>query len=301
MTAFDSVCRGFVASCLVLLQTSAAQAEKYEVDREYALALPAGLQLGAVAGVAIDSLGNMIVSHRGLRPILVYNSAGKLLHMFGDDELTAVHGTRVDPQDNIWVTDYKNHTVLKYSPAGKLLLVLGKRNVAGADDKSFDRPTDVAFAPDGHVFVSDGYGNNRVVKFTKEGRFVKAWGTKGTGDGEMRLPHCIQIDAEGLLHVADRENDRVQVFDQDGRFVRRYGGFAPFGLCIAPDHTLFVADGRANKCLHMTLAGKVLSQWGEKGLKPGQFLLPHCLAVDRNGAVYVGDVEGKRLQRFVRR
>lgn len=301
MTAFDSVSTAVILSCLALMPMATAQAERYEVDRDYTPALPAGLQLGAVAGVAIDSKGNMIVSHRGPRPILVYDSAGKLLHMFGDEELTGVHGTRVDPQDNIWVTDYKNHTVLKYSTSGTLLLALGKRDVAGADDKTFDRPTDVAFAPDGHFFVSDGYGNNRVVKFTKEGRFVKAWGTKGSGDGELRLPHCIQIDAEGLLHVADRENDRVQVFDQEGKFIRQYGGFAPFGLYIAPDQTLFVADGRANKCLHMTLAGKVLSQWGTKGLEPGQFLLPHCMAVDRNGAVYVGDVEGRRLQRFVLR
>lgn len=301
MTVFDAVRAGLVLLCLALLPAAAIKAEKYEVDRDYTPALPAGLKLGAVAGVAIDSQGNMIVSHRGPRPILVYDAAGKLLHMFGDDELTGVHGTRVDSENNIWVTDYKNHTVLKYSPASKLLLTLGKRDVAGADDKTFDRPTDVAFAPDGHFFVTDGYGNNRVVKFAKDGRFVKAWGTKGTGDGELRLPHCIQIDAAGLLHVADRENDRVQVFDQEGKFVRRYGGFAPFGLCMAADQTLFVADGRANKCLHMTLAGKVLSQWGEKGAEPGQFLLPHCMAVDRSGAVYVGDVEGKRLQRFVLR
>lgn len=301
MTLWDSFRKGVIVSCLVLLCPTVTKAEQYEVDKDYAPALPAGLQLGAVAGVAVDSQGNMIVSHRGPRPILVYDSAGKLLHMFGDEELTGVHGTRVDPQDDIWVTDYKSHTVLKYSTSGKLLLVLGKRDVAGADDATFNRPTDVAFAPDGHFFVTDGYGNNRVVKFTREGRFVKAWGKKGTGDGELHLPHCIQIDAEGLLHVADRENDRIQVFDQEGRFVRRYGGFAPFGLCIAADQTLFVADGRANQCLHMTRSGKVLSEWGAKGSEPGQFLLPHCMAVDRNGAVYVGDVDGKRLQRFVLR
>jgi sugar lactone lactonase YvrE len=220
--------------------------------------------------------------------------------MFGDDEVTAVHGVRVDAEDHIWVTDYKNHTVLKYSLAGKLLLTLGNRDVAGDDGFHFNRATDIAFAPNGDFFVSDGYGNNRIVKFTKEGKFVKAWGTKGKAEGQLNLPHAVRLDAEGLLYVGDRENNRVQVFDQDGKFVRSFGGFAPYGLCIAPDQTLFVADGRANKCLHMTLAGKVLSEWGSKGMEPGQFQLPHCIAVDRKGNVYVGEIDGQRLQRFVR-
>lgn len=156
MTVFHSVRTGMVLSCLAFMPIATVKADKYEVDRNYAPALPAGLQLGAVAGVAVDSHGNMIVSHRGPRPVLVYDSAGKLLHMFGDEELTAVHGTRVDLQDNIWVTDYKNHTVLKYSTSGKLLLVLGKRDVAGADSETFNRPTDVAFAPTGtSLFLTD--------------------------------------------------------------------------------------------------------------------------------------------------
>ena len=280
---------------------SAGAAETYELDREYSAVLPEGLKFGSVPGIAFDSKENLIVSHRGPRPILVYDRDGKLIHMFGDEELTAVHGTRVDAEDNIWVTDHRNHTVIKYAPSGKVLMLLGKRDVKGEDAATFNRPTDVAFGGDGDFFVSDGYGNNRVVKFRKDGTFVKAWGKKGTAEGEFTLPHCVQIDAEGLLHVADRENDRVQVFTQDGKFVRKYGGFAPFGLFIAPDQTLFVADGRAHKCLHTTLTGEVLGQWGSEGTEPGQFNLPHGIAVDRQGRVYVGDIEGKRLQRFVRR
>jgi sugar lactone lactonase YvrE len=159
----------------------------------------------------------------------------------------------------------------------------------------------VAFGANGDFFVSDGYGNNRIVKFTKDGKYVKAWGTKGKAEGQLHLPHCVQIDGQGLLHVGDRENNRVQVFDQDGGFVRSYGGFAPYGMCLTAEQTLLVADGRANKCLHMTLSGKVLAEWGGKGDGPGQFNLPHCIAVDRKGNVYVGEINGQRLQRFVRR
>ena len=278
----------------------ATQAEKYELDATYSPTLPTGMKFGAVSGIAFDSEGYLVVAHRGPRPILVYDPAGKLVHMFGDDELTAVHGTRVDADDNIWVTDYKNHTVIKYSSAGKVLLLLGKREVAGKDGFTFNRATDVAFAPNGDFFVSDGYGNNRIVKFTKAGKYVKDWGTKGNAEGQLNLPHGVQFDGKGLLHVADRENNRVQVFDQEGAFVRSYGGFAPFGMCIMPEQTLFVADGRANKCLHMTLSGQVLAEWGTKGSEPGQFNLPHCIAVDRKGSVYVGEIGGERLQRFVR-
>lgn len=280
---------------------SAEAAETYEIDRDFVPKLPAGMKLGAVSGIAFDSAGDLVVAHRGPRPILVYDSSGKLLQMFGDDEITAVHGARVDAADNIWVTDYKNHTVTQYSPAGKVLLSLGKRDVAGNDSAEFNRATDVAFAANGDFFVSDGYGNSRIVKFSKEGAFLKAWGGKGKAVGQLNLPHAVQMDGQGLLHVGDRENNRVQVFDQDGGFVRSYGGFAPYGMCIAADQTLFVADGRANKCLHLTLDGKLLSEWGDKGSEPGQFDLPHCIAVDPQGRVYVGEIGGQRLQRFVRR
>lgn len=288
-------CLGFI--CF----TWGSAAESYQLDQNFSLTLPDGLKWGPSPGIAFDSRGHLIVTHRGPRPILVYDAEGKLIHMFGDEELTAVHGTRVDPDDNIWVTDHKNHTVIKYAPSGTVLMLLGRRDMPGEDEIRFNRPTDVAFAPNGDFFVSDGYGNNRVVKFSKEGKYQMAWGVKGGWSGQFHLPHAVFLDAKGLLHVADRENDRIQVFDQQGKFVRLYGGFAPFGIFIAPDQTLFVADGRANQAYHLTLDGKMLDRWGSVGTGPGQFQLPHGIAVDREGRVYVTEVGGRRVQRFLRR
>ena len=125
------------------------------------------------------------------------------------------------------------------------------------------------------------------------------WGKKGTGPSEFNLPHAIQLDAAGHVYVGDRENNRVQVFDANGMFVRQFGGFAPFGLFITPDQTLFVADGRANQILRMNLDGKVLAAWGTTGVEPGNFQLPHGVTVARDGAVYVSEITGKRVQKFV--
>lgn len=163
----------------------------------------------------------------------------------------SAHGLRVDAKDNIWVTDNGNHTVIKFSRDGKVLMTLGEKNVAGEDAAHFDKPTDIAFAQNGDFYIADGYGNSRVVKFNQEGKFLMAWGKKGAGPGEFNLPHAIRLDAAGQVYVGDRENDRVQVFDANGKFLRQFGGFAPFGLFITPDQTLFVAtwrDGGAGRC-----------------------------------------------------
>jgi DNA-binding beta-propeller fold protein YncE len=261
--------------------------------------LPAGWTLGAVSGVATDAKGDVLVFHRGEHPLLVFDDHGKFLRSFGDGMFASAHGLRVDAYDNIWVTDNANHTVTKFSSDRKVLMTLGEKNVPGEDAGHFNKPTDIAFAPNGDFYISDGYGNSRVVKFNKQGKFLAAWGKKGAAPGEFNLPHAIRLDAAGHVYVGDRENDRVQIFDANGKFLRQFGGFAPFGLFITPDQTLFVADGRANKILKMTLDGKVLASWGTTGAEPGNFQLPHGLTVARDGAVYVGEINGKRLQKFV--
>ena len=205
----------------------------------------------------------------------------------------------MDRDGNLWVTDNVNHTVLKLSPEGKVLLTLGVRDRRGEDERHFNRPTDVAFAANGDVYVSDGYGNSRVVKFDKNGKFLLAWGKKGVGDGEFNLPHAVRVDSKGHVYVGDRENNRIQVFDADGKFIRKIEGVAPFGLFITKDDILVVADGRANRVVRMTADGKLLDAWGEKGTGPGQFDMPHGVTVGEGDAVYVCDINGKRVQKFV--
>lgn len=260
--------------------------------------LPAGMDLGAVSGVEIDGKGNILVFHRGKDPILVFSAKGEFLRSFGDGWYDSTHFLRCDRDGNIWTTDNKNHTVVKLDPAGKVLRVFGERNVAGEDAGHFDRPADIAFAENGDFFIADGYGNSRVAKFDRSGNFLLSWGEKGKGDGEFDLPHAIRIDSKGLVYVGDRENDRIQVFDQDGKYLRQFGGFAPFGLHIDGNDILYVADGRANQVLRMTLEGKILEQWGKRGSGPGEFKLPHGITAAADGTVYVSEVGGRRVQRF---
>jgi DNA-binding beta-propeller fold protein YncE len=189
--------------------------------------------------------------------------------------------------------------VTKFDRQGKVLLTLGVKGKPGDTPDKFNKPADVAVTPGGDFYVADGYGNSRVVKFTKEGKYLKEWGKKGKGEGEFNLPHTIFLDAQGRVHVGDRENDRIQVFDADGRFLAQWrDSGAPFGLFLHKEQAL-VADGRAHWVKVLDSHGKALGRWGEKGTGPGQFKLPHWVCVDSRGVVYVAEVEGKRVQKFV--
>ena len=284
---------------LMLCASSAARGGEYRVVADFPQ-LPKGVRLAGVSGVALDSKGNVFVFHRGEEPILVFEPSGKFVRSFGKGLFKSAHGLRIDRDDNLWTTDNADHVVIKFDHGGKALMTLGERGVAGEDERHFNKPADVAVAANGDFFVADGYGNSRVVKFDKDGKFLLTWGKKGNGEGQFNLPHAVRIDSKGLVYVGDRENDRVQVFDQQGNFIRQFGGFAPFGLFITPDDRLFAADGRANQVHRLTLEGKVLETWGKRGPEPGNFFLPHGIAVGADGAVYVTEIDGKRVQKFVK-
>jgi DNA-binding beta-propeller fold protein YncE len=265
---------------------------------------PPGLKLGAVSGVATDAAGDLYVLHRGdpERPLLVFDKSGAFVRSFGAGLFTSTHGLRIDPDGNTWTTDNANHTVLKFSPDGKVLMTLGERGVAGDDERHFNRPTDVAFAKSGDFYVSDGYGNSRVVKFDRSGKFLFAWGKKGSGPGEFDLPHQVRLDSREDVYVADRENKRIQVFTAEGMFIRQLGeGIAPYGLFITREDEIFVADGVKHEVVKLDRDGKVLARWGGGGREPGKFLMPHGITVGKDGAVYVAEVTGVRLQKFVPR
>ena len=263
--------------------------------------LPPGLELGAVSAVATDAKDRVFVAHRAAKPILVFDRDGKFLRAWGDDHIQTPHGLRIDPEGNVWVTDIGNHLVMKFDPEGKLLLSLGRKGEAGSKPDRFDRPTDVAISPTGEFYIADGYGNSRVMKFSRDGKLLKQWGVKGKGEGEFNLPHAICLDAKGNLYVGDRENDRVQVFDSEGKFLKQWNeSGAPYGLFLTGDR-LLVADGRAGWVRVLSLEGKSLGRWGEKGTMAGQFQMPHMLCVDSRGDVYVAEVTNKRIQKFAAR
>jgi DNA-binding beta-propeller fold protein YncE len=260
--------------------------------------LPPKLELGPVSAVATDSKDRVYVIHRARKPVLVFDRDGTFLRSWGDDNIKTGHGLRIDPEGYVWITDIGNHLVMKFDPEGKLLLTLGQKGKPGNGPDQFDRPTDVAVTPSGEFYVTDGYGNARVMKFDRAGKLLKQWGKKGKGEGEFNLPHAACLDAKGRVFVGDRENNRVQVFDADGKFLSQWKeSGAPFGLFLAGDR-LFVADGRANWVRVLGPDGTSLGRFGEKGAAAGQFQMPHMLCVDSRGDVYVAEVTGKRIQKF---
>ncbi|QDU94221.1 peptidyl-alpha-hydroxyglycine alpha-amidating lyase family protein [Lignipirellula cremea] len=261
--------------------------------------LPDSVTIGSCAAVSVDSQGRIYLFHRGRQPIRCYDQQGDLLRSWGDDEIHTAHGLRIDADDNVWVTDMGAHRVRQYSPRGDLLLTLGTGQ-PGDDDDQFDRPTDLAFGAKGEVFISDGYGNSRVLVMSPGGVLQGQWGKRGVEPGQFHLPHSLLIDSQGRLLVGDRENDRIQVFTQQGKLLEIWKGYAPYGLALDPAGNVFVADGRANQVLQLDSDGKVVQRIGRRGDKPGEFQMPHMLAFDADGNLFVAEVQGKRLQKFPR-
>lgn len=298
-TLFAGVVLGIMATVAPQL-TVAAEPIDFQADAAF-VKLPDSITLGACSGVAVNSQGEIYLFHRGKQPIICLDASGKFIRSWGDDVIGSAHALRIDRDDNVWVTDIGNHQVMKFGSTGKLLLALGKAGSPGDGIDQFNKPTDVAFGPDGELYVTDGYGNNRVMKFTPNGGFLAQWGAAGDGPGQFNLPHTVVIDGQGRIVVGDRENDRVQVFESSGKLVEVWPGFAPFGLTYDKQGHLFVADGRANKILQLDDKGKVVRSWGQEGNQPGEFQLPHMLTADKDGHLYVGEIKGERFQKLIRK
>ena len=186
--------------------------------------IPGGWALERVSAVAADSRGDVYAFHRGVEPdpIVVYDATGRRLRSWGRGLFRNPHGLRVDRQGHVWVTDSGDHQVLEFTRDWTLLRSFGIRGESGSDERRFNGPTDVAFAPGGEFYIADGYGNSRVVKFSADGKFLKAWGKEGSAPGEFDVPHSIAVDSKGRVYVADRENSRIQIFDSEGRFLRQW-------------------------------------------------------------------------------
>lgn len=261
--------------------------------------LPLGWSFGEAPGVAVDGKGHVYVFHRGVHPIMEFAPDGRLVRSWGDDMFIRAHAIRIDPEGNIWTVDNDTHQVLKMDPSGRVRMVFGRRGQSGESDELFNRPTDVAFGPNGDIYVTDGYGNSRVVKFSKEGRYIKAWGKHGKGEGEFDLPHTVVVDQQGRVYVGDRENYRVQIFDANGKFLTQWGHVgSPWGLDFHPDGTLMMADGHNDRILKVSLDGKVLGAFGRNGRMPGDLNFGHHIAVDPEGNVFVSEIKNQRVQKF---
>jgi len=260
--------------------------------------LPAGEHFVEVAGVAVNSKGHIFVFHRGKHPLMEFDANGKYLRSIADDLFVTAHTVRVDGEDNIWTTDVGSHVVLKLSPEGRILLSLGRMRTPGDDVLHFNQPTDVAFDREGNIYVADGEGNSRVLKFNKFGNPVGGWGMKGSGTGQFDLPHSIAIDGD-LVYVGDRENARIQIFDLNGRYLREWKLGHPFGLFIAPDHFIYMSDAIAGRILKIDRDGKIVGALDGPAPDKGRHFDPHSLAVDKDHSIFSAEVMPWRAQKFV--
>jgi DNA-binding beta-propeller fold protein YncE len=271
--------------------------------------LPPGVNFGPCSSVAVNSKGNLFVFNRSARALMEFNGRGKFLRDLAQGVFTLPHGLRVDAEDNIWATDTGSHIVVKMDPKGRILMVLGiKGNTnewhPAGHLRCFNEPNDVAFAPDGAIYVSQGHGKgeSRVLKFDADGNFLKTWGGEGAGPGQFKQPHSIVTDGKGQLYVADRSNQRIQVFDAEGTFVRetRHPG-TPCGLCLMRDGKhLMLAHGHAGKIIKLDLNGNVLGATGGQGKGPNRYGEAHFLALDRKEDIYVADTLNWRVQKLVK-
>jgi NHL repeat len=289
--------------------------------------LPDGWSFVEVAGVAVDSRDRVYVFNRGAHPMIVFDKDGRFLDAWGEDVFTNAHGIFIDRHDHIYCADNFDHTVRKFTPEGELLMTLGEVN-RPADTGfrigqspvrraggPFNMVTNVAVAPSGEMFVSDGYGNARVHRFSATGELLASWGEPGHGPGQFNLPHSIAVDRSGRVFVADRENSRIQIFTSDGEFLKSWDWVnRPDDLFIDEQENLYIAElgwnvpspevphyrfskhapvghapiARVTIC---DLDGNIQTQiGGYDPLLPGNFIVPHGIWADSHGDFYVGEV-----------
>jgi NHL repeat len=282
---------------------------RYTVIEDWAK-LPDGWEFMDAAAVAVDSKDQVYVFNRGEHPMCVFDRGGKFLRSWGEGQYPRAHGLHIDAHDHLYLTDDGGHFVRKCTTDGKVLLELGVpgKPAPFMSGEPFHRCTHTALSPKGEIYVSDGYGNACVHKYSPDGKLIKSWGESGTDPGQFNIVHNIVTDAEGWVYVADRENHRIQVFDGDGKYETQWNNLhRPSGLfCCGGKQPTFVigelgpgmpvnlkAPNLGPRLSIMDAKGKLISRLGGKegpGLETGKFLSPHGLAVDSRGDIYVGEV-----------
>jgi peptidylamidoglycolate lyase len=301
---------------------------RYEELKNW-LHLPTGIRLGNPTGISMDTSQNLVVFHRAGREwpligsmpgetisdktiFIIDKDKGTLLESWGDHVFVMPHGLKVDQQNHVWVTDVALHQVFQFTHDGQLLLKIGVAGIAGDDSLHFNQPTDVAIAADGSFYVSDGYGNNRIIKFSEDGKYLGEWGARGDGPGAFNVPHGICLDDHGNVYVADRENNRIQKFNPAGKFIGQYSdvnfanmtavGFDPAtrNILAVDDLSFLKLKHRGSDVFIFDSTGQVQSRWGRSGSHEGAAGWYHDITVDKKGNIYVGDILNNRIQKFCR-
>jgi DNA-binding beta-propeller fold protein YncE len=290
----------------------------YEVNEDWQQ-LPDGWGMPAAA-VAVDSQDRVFCYNRDPNhPIMVFDRDGKYLYSWGDGMFRFPHAIVIDADDNLWLTDRDHGQIMKFTPEGELLMTIGERGFRSdtgvdPDDFSsqaykkvthggapFNLPTDIAFASSGEMFITDGYGNARVHKFSADGTHLFSWGEPGTGPGEFNMPHGVHIDKDGQVLVCDRENDRVQVFSQEGEYISTWDTklIGPAVFYVDPDDTIYIPEHNGGLISILTPDGKRLAQWGDP-----EFRSCHGIAGDSHGNLYVVQpikgIKGRRIVKYLR-
>lgn len=293
----------------------------YKADDQWAK-LPAGWGWKEVAAVAVDSRDRVYVFNRGDHPVMVFDRDGTFLFAWGEGLFLRPHGIFIGPDDSVFCTDDLGHTIRTYTPEGKLLATLGPSGVAsdtGATSMDYRTivragppyhyPTNLAIAPDGSLYVSDGYGNARVHRFSANGQLLFSWGEPGSGPGQFHLPHGIAVDREGIVYVADRENSRIQLFTPDGTYRGEWTDVARPCQVFVEDDRVYIAevgflagmwpgtsapgpDAPGGRVSVFDRGGTLMARWGggRNPCAPGDFFAPHGIWVDRHGDIYVAEV-----------
>lgn len=291
----------------------------YEADDSF-VRLPDGMKIGEAVGVATDSRDRLFVFNRGgEQPVMVCDADGNFVEMWGAGQFVRPHGIFIGPDDSVYLTDDQDHTVRKFTPDGELLTALGTRGEAsdtGVENSDyrtikrpappFNLPTNLALAPDGTMYVSDGYGNCCVHKFSADGELLLSWGQAGNEPGQFQIPHGIGVDHSGRVVVADRENSRLQWFAPDGKFLEQWTDVArPCNVVFDDDDNVYVAElgwhagtpdprpaETGGRVSIFSRDGSLLARWGG-GKNPyvaGDFIAPHDIWLDSRGDLYVGEV-----------
>ncbi len=266
----------------------------YEYQPEWP-SVPDGLGFRGVSGVAVDSRDRVYVFQRQGPPVLVFDADGQFLSSWErpDNVPADAHHVHAGPDDSIYLVDRDAHQVLKYTPGGDLMASMGIRNQPSLQ-APFNHPADICVAPSGELFVADGYGNSSVHRFAADGSYVSSFGRPGGGPGEFRVPHSISVSNDGRVYVADRENNRVQVFSTDGEFLDQWTDFkCPMGVHIDAQQTVYVTD-QVPRISILSLDGDLLA-------RGRTFEYAHQVYTDSRGNIYGVDTGNQRVQKLVKR